>query len=254
MSPSRGSSPVRSLGRSPSTAGFDTGPSGASVHPSGRCGQSRLGPGGGERNIKTVWVGQVQHSQHPAVTAVRDVLYAQLPINLATYYQLCFFRCCCQFFVLSSCRVVEAVPTSSALWLRNACSILSTEHGTSLSTLGTHLRDNPSFPLSAASTWCHICLPEPQSSKGCIWCCTIMLCCAMRCCAMLDSKASIPRIQENWCNFKDFEKDGFSNKNLPCVVEGMPNLSLREGIPGKFSNLSHRFFLYIKKGQGRDTR
>ncbi|KAL0049053.1 hypothetical protein WJX82_005155 [Trebouxia sp. C0006] len=59
MSPSRGSSPVRSLGRSPSTAGFDMGSSGASGHPSGRGGQSRLGPGGGERNIKTVWVGQL---------------------------------------------------------------------------------------------------------------------------------------------------------------------------------------------------
>ncbi|KAL0029006.1 hypothetical protein WJX77_011645 [Trebouxia sp. C0004] len=59
MSPSRGSSPVRSLGRSPSTAGFDTGPPGASGHPSGRDGHSRLGPGGGERNIKTVWVGQL---------------------------------------------------------------------------------------------------------------------------------------------------------------------------------------------------
>ncbi|DBA86312.1 TPA: hypothetical protein ACH3X2_005549 [Trebouxia sp. C0005] len=59
MSPSRGSSPVRSLGRSPTTAGLDPGPLGASGHPSGRGGQSRLRPGGGERNIKTVWVGQL---------------------------------------------------------------------------------------------------------------------------------------------------------------------------------------------------
>lgn len=92
MSPSHGSSPVRSLGRSPSTAGFDTGPPGASGHPSGRGGQSRLGPGGGERNVKTVWVGQVQHSQHPAVTAIFDVLYALPPIHLAMYHHLCRFR------------------------------------------------------------------------------------------------------------------------------------------------------------------
>lgn len=99
MSPSRGSSPVRSLGRSPSTAGFDMGSSGASGHPSGRGGQSRLGPGGGERNIKTVWVGQVQQSQHPAVTAVCDVFYAQPPINLAIYHHWHFLRChCCDCF------------------------------------------------------------------------------------------------------------------------------------------------------------
>ena len=78
------------------------GPPGASGHPSGRGGQSRLGPGGGERNIKTVWVGQVQHSQHPAVTAVCHVLYAQLPISLVMYHHFCFSRClCCDFVVLS---------------------------------------------------------------------------------------------------------------------------------------------------------
>ncbi|KAL3143978.1 hypothetical protein ABBQ32_003788 [Trebouxia sp. C0010 RCD-2024] len=56
--PRGGSSPGRTLGRSPSRLGFDRGPSEGSGPP-GRMGQSRLGPPGPGRHERTVWIGQL---------------------------------------------------------------------------------------------------------------------------------------------------------------------------------------------------
>ena len=59
-SPPRGFSPVRSMGKSPPRVAFERGPSRGGGLP-GR-GQSRLGPPGGGRHERTVWVGQVVSS------------------------------------------------------------------------------------------------------------------------------------------------------------------------------------------------
>lgn len=78
--PSRGLSPVRSMGRSPSRLGaFDRGPpEGGGL--GGRLGQSRLGPPGPGpgRHERTVWIGQVPchcGKCHPLLPCTRSACY-----------------------------------------------------------------------------------------------------------------------------------------------------------------------------------
>ncbi len=132
--------------------------------------------------------------------STHNTLLSQLYLMSCTHCHLSTWPCIITCAVLDDfasivlvlSEFVGIVPMSSAPWLSNACFKPSTAHGTSLSPLGRHLHDNLNFPLPAASTQCIVCLPEPHTSCGCIWCCTTLLCCVMLICAMLDSKAPIP--------------------------------------------------------------
>lgn len=77
MSPMRGLSPPRLMGRSPGRTGFDRGPP-EGAGPPGRLGQSRLGAPGGRRE-RTVWIGQVacrlhEMNQFPCLVLLQHTL------------------------------------------------------------------------------------------------------------------------------------------------------------------------------------
>lgn len=100
----------------------------------------------------------------------------------------CAFRDVFAAIVLVLSQFFRSVRLSSVPWLCNACFKLSTEHGTLLSTLERHLHGNPSFPLSAASSWCLVRLPKSHTSCGCmVLHYSTMLCCALLCHAVFEN-------------------------------------------------------------------